>query len=62
MKRNTQASSPHPAAVLWTPWGPVPDRSGTGGKVAALTPREQSVRHKRIGFDHRPADTHPTKQ
>lgn len=49
-------------AVLWTPWGPVPDASSAkDGKVTRLRPREQAVRHKRVGFDVRPREL-PTRQ
>jgi hypothetical protein len=49
--------------VLWTPWGPVPDASSQrDGKVTRLRPREQAVRHKRVGFDMRPREVLPTRQ
>lgn len=48
--------------TLWTPWGPVPGHGERDGKVTRLRPREQSVRHKRIGFDVKPRDALPSKQ
>jgi hypothetical protein len=62
MQRNSHRNRHNQVAVLWTPWGPVPDAGRDDGKVTRMRPREQAVRHKRIGFDLKPRDTHPSKQ
>ena len=50
-------------ALLWTPWGAVPDSAGAReGKVARLRPRSRSVPHKHIGFDVRPGGPGPRRQ
>jgi hypothetical protein len=62
MEHNSRTTPRAGGATLWTPWGPVPDPSARDGKVTRLRPREQAVRHKRIGFDVRPRDALPSKQ
>jgi hypothetical protein len=61
MDRNSRSRA-SAVTVLWTPWGPVPDVGRAGGKIARMRPQAQAVRHKRVGFDVKPRDTHPSKQ